>query len=336
MPRRAPAGMAAAALEALTSGNQTAAAFFKGLDWYSKGQLNDAATQLQLAAGPRREFFPAAFYLGATFAAAGRDRDAAGIWQLAIGKEPRPAIYYILLADARLRDGQSESVIDVLKPAYERNPADDELGQRLASAYLMNGRYAEAMPVLDSYLTRHPNEQVALFAAVFAQYHVATRERLAVSAADQAKAAIDRFRAHLAVEHPGRTEPVPGEDETWDHRQVWAHVAEFGDYWLAELAALLDAPAEAPSPFGRTRRDAGRIAAIESGRDTEPAEHLRTIERSADRLAALLAGMTDADWERRGGHETLGVMDIDAQLRHFHVGHYEEHADQLDLTTRPR
>jgi VWFA-related protein len=179
----------AAALEALTAGNQTAAAFFKGLDWYSKGQLNDAATQLALAAGPRREFFPAAFYLGAAFAAAGRDRDAAGIWQLALGKEPRPAIYYILLADARLRDGQSESVIDILKPAYERTPADDELGQRLASAYLMNGRYAEAVPVLDSYLTRHPDEQVALFAAVFAQYHVATRERLAVSAADQAKLA---------------------------------------------------------------------------------------------------------------------------------------------------
>ena len=53
----------------------------------------------------------------------------------------------------------------------------------------MNGRYAEAVPVLDSYLTRHPDEQVALFAAVFAQYHVATRERLAVSAADQAKLA---------------------------------------------------------------------------------------------------------------------------------------------------
>ena len=40
---------------------------------------------LALAAGPRREFFPAAFYLGAAFAAAGRDRDAAGIWQLPLG-----------------------------------------------------------------------------------------------------------------------------------------------------------------------------------------------------------------------------------------------------------
>jgi hypothetical protein len=99
------------------------------------------------------------------------------------------------------------------------------------------------------------------------------------------------------------------------------------------LNALLDAPRADPVPFGRTRRDSGRIAAIETGRHTEPVEHLRHIERSADRLAALLAGMTDADWERRGRHETLGVMDIDAQLRHFHVGHYEEHADQLDLTS---
>jgi VWFA-related protein len=177
----------AAALEALTSGDQTAAAFFKGLDWFTKGNLNEAATQLQLAAGPRREFFPAAFYLGAAFAAAGRDRDAAGIWQLAIGKEPRPTIAYIVLADARLRDGQTDSVIDILKPAYERNPADDDIGQRLASAYLMAGRYAEAMPVLDGFLVRHPDDQMALFAAVFAHYHVATREKLAVSAADQAK-----------------------------------------------------------------------------------------------------------------------------------------------------
>jgi hypothetical protein len=40
--------------------------------------------------------------------------------------------------------------------------------------------------------------------------------------------------------------------------------------------------------------------------------------------------MTNDDWSRTGKHETLGVMDLDAQLAHFHVGHYEEHADQLD------
>ena len=178
-----------AAIEALLSGDQAAAAFFKGLDWYSKGQLSQAATQLELAAGPRREFFAASFYLGAVFAAAGRDRDAAGVWQIALGDEPRLPIAYTLLADARLRDGQPDSVIDVLKPAYERMPDDAEIGRRLMSAYLMTGRYEEALPVLDSHLALDPTDQVALFAAVFAQYQVAMRERLVLSPADVAKLA---------------------------------------------------------------------------------------------------------------------------------------------------
>jgi VWFA-related protein len=178
---------AAAALEALTAGDQTLAAFFKGLDWYSKGQIGQAAIQLQLAAGPRREFFPAAFYLGAALAAGGKDRDAAGIWQLAIGNQPRPRLAYVLFADARLRDGQPTSVIDVLKPMYETTPADDEIAMRLASAMLMTGRYVEARPVLDTFLATHPTDQAALFAAVFAQYQATTREHLALSAADRTK-----------------------------------------------------------------------------------------------------------------------------------------------------
>src|ERR1043166_2289910 len=76
-----------AALEALTAGDQSAAAFLRGLDLFIKGQLNEAATQLQLAAGPRRDFFPASFYLGACYASAGRDRDAAGVWQSSFGTE---------------------------------------------------------------------------------------------------------------------------------------------------------------------------------------------------------------------------------------------------------
>ena len=74
---------------------------------------------------------------------------------------------------------------------------------------------------------------------------------------------------------------MPGEDETWDDRQVWAHVAEFGDYWLGELSSVLDSPDDEPS-FGRTRRDAVRIAAIESGRRAEPSEHLATSAAPPD------------------------------------------------------
>jgi thioredoxin-like negative regulator of GroEL len=177
----------AAALEALTAGAQEAAAFFKGLEWYEKGDINQAANQFNIAAGPRRTFFPAAFYLGAAFAAAGRDRDAAGVLQMSFGSEPRPSMAYALFADARLRDGQPQSVVDVLGPAWSRTPADDEIGQRLAVAYVLTGRHAEALPVLEGYISRHPDDQVALFAAIIAQYEAATRAGVSLSDAENAR-----------------------------------------------------------------------------------------------------------------------------------------------------
>jgi predicted Zn-dependent protease len=161
-----------AALEALTTGDQTVAAFMRGVDLFEKGQLDQAATQLQLSAGPRRDFFPAAVYLGAVFAAVGRDRDAAGVWQIALGTEPRPAAVYTMVADARLRDGQPGSAIDVLKPAFDRDPGNDEIARRLAMAYAMTGRFAEALPVADKYLERHGTDQDMLLAAITSQYEV--------------------------------------------------------------------------------------------------------------------------------------------------------------------
>jgi predicted Zn-dependent protease len=161
-----------AALEALTAGDQTAAAFFRGVDLFGKNQLDQAATQLQLSAGPRRDFFPAAFYLGAIYASVGRDRDAAGVWQMALGAEPRPPVIYTMVADARLRDGQPGSAIEILKPAYERDPANDQIGKRLAMAYAMTGKFAEALPVADKYLERHATDQDMLLAAITAQYEL--------------------------------------------------------------------------------------------------------------------------------------------------------------------
>jgi VWFA-related protein len=175
-----------AALEALAAGDQTTAAFLRGLDLFTKGQLDQAATQLDIASGPRREFFPAAFYLGAVFASVGRDRDAAGIWQLALGSDARPGLIYPMLADARMRDGQALSAIDILRPAYDRLPDDDDIGRRLAMAYVLTGRYGEAAPVFDRYLTRHGTDQDALLAAIVAHYEIARTGQL-LSTADRAK-----------------------------------------------------------------------------------------------------------------------------------------------------
>lgn len=175
-----------AALEALTSGDQEAASFLRGLDFFIKGQLDQAAIQLQLAAGPRREFFPAAFYLGAVFAAAGRDRDAAGVWQIALGTEPRPAAVYVLAADARLRDGQAPAAIDILKVAYAREPANADVAMRLGIAQVIAGQYIDAIPVLDTVLSRRPADPFYLSAAVIAHYE-AVRSGMVLSTADRAK-----------------------------------------------------------------------------------------------------------------------------------------------------
>jgi VWFA-related protein len=175
-----------AALEALSEGDQTTAAFLRGLDLFTKGQFDQAATQLDIASGPRREFFPAAFYLGAVFAAVGRDRDAAGTWQLALGSEARPAVIYPMIADARMRDGQPVSAIDILKPAYERAPDDDDIGRRLAMAYVITGRHGDAVPVLDRYLARHATDQDALLASVIAHYEL-VRGGQVLSNVDRAK-----------------------------------------------------------------------------------------------------------------------------------------------------
>jgi tetratricopeptide (TPR) repeat protein len=176
-----------AALDALANGDQPAAQFLRGLELFLKGQLEQAATQFQAAAGPRREYFPAAFYLGACLASAGRDRDAAGVWQLAMGKEPRPSFAYTMFADARLREGQAGSVIDVLRPALERAPGDLEIAKRLAVAYVMTGKYAEAVPVLETYLSQNPTDADALFSIIMAQYEVTTRARVSLSDAEHAK-----------------------------------------------------------------------------------------------------------------------------------------------------
>jgi hypothetical protein len=51
---------------------------------------------------------------------------------------------------------------------------------------VFTSRYAEAMPILDAYLARHPTEQDALVAAVVAQYELVRAGQL-LSTADGAK-----------------------------------------------------------------------------------------------------------------------------------------------------
>lgn len=164
---------------------------------------------------------------------------------------------------------------------------------------------------------------------------VGAEARMAAAWIDRLDDVEARLAAHVEAQHEGLTDPDPGGSEQWDEGQVWAHLAEIGWYWLAELDLVLDDPHAGPVPFGRTKADPDRIAAIAAGRDLPPAEQFAVVRRAVDALRARLAELSTSDWTRVGRHSTLGDLTVADQLEHFHVGHYEEHADQLD-TLVPR
>ncbi len=140
-----------------------------------------------------------------------------------------------------------------------------------------------------------------------------------------------RLRGHASAGVPGGlTEPDPGGEERWDAGQVWAHVAEFGPFWSAEIRKIVAAHRAEPVPFGRTKADPERIAAIERDRG-QPTEVLlrRITDQIAEAGAALEALPADA-WQARGLHSRIGEMTMPQIIERFLVGHLEEHADQLD------
>lgn len=129
----------------------------------------------------------------------------------------------------------------------------------------------------------------------------------------------------------GLTEPDAGSGERWEAAQVWAHLAEFPGYWTREVGRILEAdPAAGAVPFGRTKTDPGRVAAIAHDRDTGIAELRRRVSAGIATVAATLQAMEDADWGRTGRHPSLGVVGMDGIMQEFLVGHLEEHAAQLE------
>ncbi|HEX3220280.1 MAG TPA: pyridoxal-phosphate dependent enzyme [Candidatus Limnocylindria bacterium] len=141
-----------------------------------------------------------------------------------------------------------------------------------------------------------------------------------------------RLADHAALPLPaGLTDPDPGASERWEAGQVWAHIAEFPAFWLAQLEHVVaDAPGGEPVPFGRTKADTERIAAIERERRTDPAELLRRVSADIDAVAGSLSALAPEDWQRRGLHPTRGEMPVQQVAEHFILDHLEEHADQLD------
>jgi len=159
-------------------------------------------------------------------------------------------------------------------------------------------------------------------------------------------AAVDSLLARLAdaerrlVEHAdaplasGLTDPDSGTGERWEAGQVWAHLAEFPDYWLAQAQRVVALPTNEPVPFGRVKTDAGRIEAIERDRHTDPAALLERVRASLGRVTDAARSLPPEVWTRRGMHPTRGEMSVQQIFETFIANHLEEHANQLDSLKR--
>lgn len=140
-----------------------------------------------------------------------------------------------------------------------------------------------------------------------------------------------RLAAHAAAPlPPGLGDPDPGATERWEAGQIWAHIAEFPAYWLAQAQSILGADNPDPVPFGRTKADANRIAAVERDRHTDPAALLARVRDDLAEVTRAARSLPAEAWERIGLHPTRGEMTVRDIFEDFLVAHLEEHAEQLD------
>lgn len=144
-----------------------------------------------------------------------------------------------------------------------------------------------------------------------------------------------RLAEHASRPLPsGLADPDPGGDERWEAGQVWAHLAEFPAYWLAQAQRVIAQPTHSPVPFGRVKTDAGRLEAIERDRHTDPQALLDRVRSSLAEVNDAVRSWDDETWRLRGMHPARGEMTVEQIIDKFIANHLEEHADQLDSLHR--
>ncbi len=161
-------GPGPAALEALSSGDQAAAAFLRGVDLFAQGQNDRAIQQLQVSMQQAPGFAPTRLYLGAALSQGGRHREAAALLQ-SVGEElAGPAPVARLTAISWLRAGDAPNAIAALERA--NLAGDEDVVRTLALAYIAADRATEALPLLTQYLASNPKDAEALVAGIYVIY----------------------------------------------------------------------------------------------------------------------------------------------------------------------
>jgi VWFA-related protein len=190
------------ALMALDAGDQAAGSVLRGLEFFSKGQLDPAATQFGVALRTPADSAIASFYLGACFAAAGRDKDAVAAWErVRTAKFALPNLHTVL-ADGWLRMGQPAQALDPLKEALDKQPQNDAVRKNLAIAQSQMGLHEQAYATVQPYLQRNPVDVDALMVALQALYQVKVEGKTLGSADQDKTRAAEYARAYIAAKGP--------------------------------------------------------------------------------------------------------------------------------------
>jgi VWFA-related protein len=180
-------GLGPAALEALSSGDQAAAAFLRGVDFFAQGQNDRAVQQLQIAMQQAPTFAPTRLYLGAALAQGNRHREAASLLQSVGADLASLAPVARMAATSWLRAGEAANAVASLEQAHARG--DAAVARTLALAYLAANRAVDAVPLLARHLEANPKDSDSLLAGLYATYssHLPSA-RMDTLATDRARA----------------------------------------------------------------------------------------------------------------------------------------------------
>jgi hypothetical protein len=128
----------------------------------------------------------------------------------------------------------------------------------------------------------------------------------------------------------GRSHADPRDEEGWDAGRVWAHLAEFPVYWLAQAERIIAAPPGRPARFGRATDAPERVGPIEAGRHRPVDDLWSACREGIEQVRAFTRAATAEDWAREGDHVVRGPLTAGFVLEAFVGGHLLEHAAQLE------
>jgi Flp pilus assembly protein TadD len=176
-----------AALAALEGGDQVLAAFLRGIDFFSQGQIDRAGQQFNLVMQQAPTFGPVRMYLGVVLSMANRHRDAASLLSSVPEDVTGAAPVARLAAINWLQAGDPGLAIESLEKAVKAGDAD--ASRALALAYIVGNRPSDALPLLVAHLQAQPTDQPALLAGIYATYAIhASGAQAETLAADRTRA----------------------------------------------------------------------------------------------------------------------------------------------------